>query len=552
MLKQLQVQNYALIDSLTLELQSNLTAITGETGAGKSILLGALGHILGQRADLKSLRDQSKKCIIEASFHVADYQLERFFEQHDLDYSTTTILRREILPSGKSRAFVNDTPVQLAQMKQLGEKLVDIHSQHQTLQLRNQAFQLEIIDAFAHTEKALSEYKRIYKQFKKQQKELNSKREELQQIAKDQDYFSFQLSEFEGLELENIDQDELEQELSQLSHVEEIKSALFEGTRLLDGEEFSAIDQVKQALQELTKIANFGEVYEGFAHRLETVKIELQDLAQSVEQAQEQLEHDPERIQYLSDLQNRMYTLQQKHLVKTVEELIDVKTSLASKVTSADHLEETIHQLEKSLADTQGKLREAAEKLSEKRQKSFKKFEKEVHDLLAQLGMPHAHLEVDRTERETDPTGIDSIEFLFTANKGSRAQPIGDVASGGELSRLMLCLKLILSKLKHLPTIIFDEIDTGVSGNIATKIADLMREMGKQMQVITITHLPQVAAKGVHHVKVFKQLEKDVTTTNLKPLNFDERIHEISVMLSGEEPTDAAKLNAKELLAQNA
>ena len=552
MLKQLQVQNYALIESLTLELDTALTAITGETGAGKSILLGALGHILGQRADLKSLRNTSEKCVIEAEFNVRSYELQSFFESNDLDYADSTILRREILPSGKSRAFVNDTPVQLQQMKQLGERLVDIHSQHQTLLLKEQFFQLELIDAYAKNHKEKSQYTEVFNRFKKIQRELEKKKQDRDRLIQDQAYFKFQLQEFDTIDLEEVDESELEQELSTLNHAEEIKSVLFDGTNRLNGEELSILSQLKQMLQNTQKIGSYGNKYANLFERLNSSKIELEDLALEFDQLQGEIEYDPARIQYLTDLQNKIYSLQQKHLVNTIEDLKAVQSDLEQKVDSVDHLDETISSLESQVKKQEEALAAAAKALSKKRVAVFESFQGEIKSLLDQLGMPHAGLEVHRSAQEPDPTGIDFIEFYFSANKGGRLLPIGNVASGGELSRLMLCLKLILSRLKKLPTLIFDEIDTGVSGNIAAKIADLMREMGEQMQVITITHLPQVAARGQHHVKVYKDSEKEQTTTHLTVLNENERVEELAKMLSGDEPSDAARLNAKELLAGNA
>lgn len=552
MLNQLYVQNYALIESLTLKLDTALTAITGETGAGKSILLGALGHILGQRADLKSLRNTAEKCVIEAEFNVSSYQLQSFFESNDLDYADLTLLRREILPSGKSRAFVNDTPVQLHQMKQLGERLVDIHSQHQTLLLKEQFFQLELIDAYSKSQKEKAHYLEVFEGFKKVQRELEKKKQDRDRLIQDQEYFKFQLQEFDAIDLEDVNESELEQELATLTHAEEIKSVLFDGSNRLNGEELSIITQLKQMLQDTQKISSYGNSYKNLFERLNSSKIELEDLALEIDQMQGEIEYDPARIQYLTDLQNKIYSLQQKHLVNNIDDLKAVKSDLEQKVDRVDHLDEEISSLENQVKQQEEVLDGVAKALSKKRTGVFKNFQSQIKSLLEQLGMPHASLEVQRSAQQPDPTGIDLIEFYFSANKGGRLLPIGSVASGGELSRLMLCLKLILSRLKKLPTIIFDEIDTGVSGNIAGKIADLMREMGEQMQVITITHLPQVAARGQHHVKVYKDSEKEQTTTHLTALNAEGRIEEIAKMLSGDEPSDAARLNAKELLAGNA
>lgn len=548
MLKHLYVKNFALIHQLDLNVGSGLTVITGETGAGKSILLGALNHILGQRADLKSLRDTSQKCVIEGEFEIEPYNLQTFFEEQDLDYSHQTILRREILPSGKSRAFINDSPVNLTQLKALGEQLVDIHSQHQTLLLQDEDFQLNILDYFSGNHSLLDDYQKAYKTYKKAQLTLNKRKEEQQKALADQDYYTFQLNELEELKLDELNQEELEEELNTLSHTEEIKTVLYKCTEALSGEQNGVHSTLNELLNDLRKISGYSETFASYAERMESVRIELEDLAAELEDKQSDLEHNPERIITLNDTVNKLNALQQKHLVNTVEALIAKREEFRGKVEDVASIDDQIHVLESEVEQLQEQVNALAQQLSEKRNSHCEALQKEVENLLHQLGMPHAVLAVDIKTVPMYGLGIDEVDFLFSANKGNAPKSLASVASGGELSRVMLSLKYLLSRLKKLPTIIFDEIDTGVSGGIAAKIATMMQEMAAEMQVLTITHLPQVAGKGVHHIKVYKEVSEETTETQLIHLSEQERVEELAKMLSGDQPTEAARSNARELL----
>jgi DNA repair protein RecN (Recombination protein N) len=549
MLKHLSVQNYALIDKLEVELTDGLTIITGETGAGKSILLGALGLIAGSRADTQSLQDKTKKCIIEAAFSIKEYKLKDFFKDNELDYEAISTIRREINPEGKSRAFINDTPVTLNQLKELGERLIDIHSQHQTLFLNGADFQLSVVDAFAKHEDVLTEYKSEFKNYKSLEKQLNELIERESQAKKDLDYFQFQFNELEDANLKVGEQVEMEQELETLNNAEDIKLNLSKAAFSLAGGEqnlLSSFNEIKAILNSLSKFKP--EIAE-LNTRINSAYIELKDISNELESLEQEIVYDPKRIELLNEKLDAIYRLQQKHQVKTIDELIAIKEELSNKLLDFSSLETEIQKTKSALEQSTKALTAKSKTLSDNRKKVIPKIEKEIATLLSALSMPNAQLKINQTALESfGTTGIDKISFLFSANKGSDFKELNKVASGGELSRLMLSIKSLIAELTALPTIIFDEIDTGVSGDVADKVGSIMNTMSDKMQVITITHLPQIASKGASHLFVYKEDKNNKTYSNIKKLNNEERIQEIAKMLSTGSPTAAAISNAKELL----
>ena len=549
MLKHLSVQNYALIDKLEVELTDGLTIITGETGAGKSILLGALGLIAGSRADTQSLQDKTKKCIIEAAFNIKEYKLKDFFKDNELDYEAVSTIRREINPEGKSRAFINDTPVTLNQLKELGERLIDIHSQHQTLSLNGADFQLSVVDAFAKHEDVLTEYKSEFKNYKSLEKQLNELIERESQAKKDLDYFQFQFNELEDTNLKVGEQVEMEQELETLNNAEDIKLNLSKAAFSLAGGEqnlLSSFNEIKAILNSLSKFKP--EIAE-LNTRINSAYIELKDISNELESLEQEIVYDPKRIELLNEKLDSIYRLQQKHQVKTIEELIAIKEELSNKLLDFSSLETEIQKTKAALGQSTKTLTSKSKTLSDNRKKVIPKIEKEIANLLSALSMPNAQLKINQTALEQfGTTGMDKISFLFSANKGSDFKELNKVASGGELSRLMLSIKSLIAQLTALPTIIFDEIDTGVSGDVADKVGSIMNTMSDIMQVITITHLPQIASKGESHLFVYKEDKNNKTYSNIKKLNSEERIQEIAKMLSTGSPTAAAISNAKELL----
>ncbi|HEX8516515.1 MAG TPA: DNA repair protein RecN [Bacteroidia bacterium] len=551
MLKHLSVQNYALIDKLDVELTKGLTIITGETGAGKSILLGALGLIAGSRADTQSLQDKTKKCIIEASFNIREYALKDFFLAHELDHEEVTTIRREINPEGKSRAFINDTPVTLNQLKELGERLIDIHSQHQTLSLNGTDFQLSVVDAFAKHGTLLDEYYSDFNAFKSLEKQLKELAEKEAQAKKDLDYFQFQFNELEDAGLKSGEQPAMEQELETLNNAEGIKSDLNKAYDVLGGGEQNLISSLSEVKALLNGMAKFKPELADLSVRLNSTYIELKDISNELESLEREVVYDPKQIEILSDKLDAIYRLQQKHQVKTVEELIDLKEELSNKLLDFSSLELEIEKTKASLDKLTKALSLKAKAISENRKKSIPKIEKEIALLLASLSMPNAQLQISHSLTESfSATGIDKISFLFSANKGSDFKELNKVASGGELSRLMLSIKSLIADLTALPTIIFDEIDTGVSGDVADKVGIIMNRMSSKMQVITITHLPQIASKGNSHLFVYKEDKNNKTYSNIRKLNTEERIQEVAKMLSTGTPSAAAINNAKELLKQ--
>ncbi|MGM0551571.1 MAG: DNA repair protein RecN [Bacteroidota bacterium] len=550
MLTHLSIQNYALIERLEIDFAQGLTTITGETGAGKSILLGALGLVLGQRADVSVLSDKERKCIVEADFDVSKYQLQSFFDTHDLEYDKHTIIRREILSSGKSRAFLNDSPVTLTVLKLLANTLIDIHSQHEHLLLGSDDFQLEVVDIVAETHNELASYKTVYATYKDLQARLRQLREIAGKAKADADYNRFQWEQLEKAKLQEGELQELETELETLAHTEEIKQQLALASTLLDGDQLSLVQQVKEGAQALHKIEGYFRPAAELFERLESAHIELQDIAGEIEQHAETLEHDPERLTFVRERVDLYYSLMQKHGAQDIRTLIEMRDRFHEAAESAENIDEQIGSLEKDLAETRAQLKKAGNELTTKRKKSFKPISEHLSATLQQLGMPNGRIEVKPGLRDDfGPKGQDVVQFVFSANRHVPLEPLSKVASGGEMSRVMLSLKAMIAKKAALPTIIFDEIDAGTSGEIANKIGLIIQQMGQHMQVLNITHLPQIASKGQQHVKVYKTEGEERTATQLKVLTKQERLHEIAQMLSGDPPTDAAYENARELLA---
>jgi DNA repair protein RecN (Recombination protein N) len=549
LLTSLSIHNYALINQLSIDLSSGLSIITGETGAGKSILLGALGLVLGNRADLSSLKDTSKKCIVEAKVAIANYNLKEFFEKVDLDYEDTTILRREILPSGKSRAFVNDTPVTLSVLNELRSKLIDVHSQHQTMQLSDASFQFTVLDALAKNAKKVASYKRGVYQLHQLKKEVENLESNQREINLQYDYNSHLFKELEDANLQVDEQNNLEEKLEKLNNIEEIKLNLAEALDLSVNEEVGIQNLLNTLENRLSKIASFSKEYQDVSERITSVKIELDDIVSELETANENVEFNPNEAEEINDRLQLLYNLQKKHAVNSNQELVNVLEDLSDKVRQVESADEVINQKKKEIEDVSEKLDQIALKITDTRKKVIPNLKKELELLLSDLGMENARFSINiKPTFKYFSNGKDELEFLFSANKGGNFGELKKVASGGELSRIMLAVKKVLSENTQLPTIIFDEIDTGVSGEVSNKIAAIMQEMSKHMQVISITHLPQVAAKGDNHYKVYKEEIKSVTTTNLRLLSADERIVEIAEMLSGKEISETAITHAKELL----
>ena len=551
MLQSIHIQNYALIESLDINFHPGFSVITGETGAGKSIILGAIGLLVGQRADIKAIKTGANKCIVEARFHIASYELESFFEEHDLEYEEgECILRRELYASGKSRAFINDTPASLAQMKELGEKLIDVHSQHQNLLLNHEDFQLSVLDILAHDEKELQVYKETYSAFKKVSKELSDIQQQAEKNRQDEDYIRFQVEQLEEANLQAGEQETLEQEAETLTHAEEIQSSLYKVDQLMASDEMTLLSVTKDCMQTLQGISRVYAPAQEWIERLNSCYIELKDLAHEIANASEEVEFNPTRLDYVNERLNLIYTLQQKHRVSTVEELIDIAEDYRSKLDAITSYDDRIEELKKQKETIYNKVLEQASVLTTRRLGAAKEIEKQMQAYLVPLGMPNVRFAVElETKKEPDIKGMDSVNFLFSANKNGMLQQVASIASGGEIARVMLSLKAMIAGAVKLPTIIFDEIDTGVSGSIAEKMALIMQEMGQaDRQVISITHLPQIAAKGANHYKVYKEDTETGTNSHIRQLNQEERIHEIANMLSGATLTEAALNNAKALL----
>ena len=549
MLLRLHIQNYALIDQLTVDFNEGFSTLTGETGAGKSILLGALALALGNRADTSAIGDAEKKCVVEATFNVKPYRLESVFADLDLDYQDETIVRRELLPNGKSRAFVNDTPVNVNNLKTLGQYLIDIHSQHENLELNNNQFQLRVVDAAAKNADLLNDYAETYRNYRKQQTELETLRDEARRLSADYDYNQFQYNQLAEFAPEKINQQEMEDEFQTLSNVVEIQQNLNAAVYLLQDGEQNLLSQLSQLRQTVQQVKRYFPKAADYLQRLESVIIEMKDFAQEMEHDAQQLENQPERLEFLRSKLDQLYGLLQKHQVADVEGLVRIKNELEGKLGKSGNYELRIEQAEKLLAETTERLKGLASQLTERRTKMLEPLSREICSHLTGLGMPNAQLRIDISESsQFTPTGCDCINFMFTANRNRELQNISKIASGGEISRLMLSIKAILSASVALPTIIFDEIDTGVSGDIAHKMAELMSQMAEHMQVITITHLPQIAAKGDVQYRVVKRDVNGTTQTFVEQLSDGERVDEVARMLSGKDITNEARENAKSLL----
>lgn len=550
MLRLLYIQNYALIEKLDISFGAGFSVITGETGAGKSIILGAIGLLLGQRAEVKAIRQGASKCVIEARFDISAYGMEPFFEENELEYEEECILRREVYASGKSRAFINDTPASLVQMKELGEQLIDVHSQHQNLLLNKEGFQLNVLDILSHNDEQLSVYQSLYREWKQTQQDLADLIARAEQNKADEDYIRFQLEQLEEANLSAGEQEELEQETDTLSHAEEIKAGLFRVGQLLTSDEGGLLAGLKESLNTMLGLQKVYSPATELAERLESTYIELKDVSQEVSSQEEDVEFNPERLEEVNDRLNLIYTLQQKHRVTTVEELLALTEEYAAKLAAITSYDERIGELT-TLCDTlYNKVKKQAAVLTKARTGAAREVEKQMASRLVPLGMPNVRFQVEMGMRkEPGVHGEDTVNFLFSANKNGALQSISSVASGGEIARVMLSIKAMIAGAVKLPTIVFDEIDTGVSGEIADRMADIMQEMGEQdRQVISITHLPQIAARGCAHYKVYKQDNETETNSHIRSLADEERVEEIAHMLSGATLTEAALNNAKALL----
>ncbi|MHC5310768.1 DNA repair protein RecN [Myroides sp. LJL116] len=549
MLTLLTIKNFALIDALEIEFSNGFSIITGETGAGKSILLGALGLLQGKRADLGSLKDKQEKCIIEGHFCVKGYRLENLFEMLELDYEELTIIRREILPSGKSRAFVNDSPVNLNDLQELSRVLIDIHSQAQTGELQEQAYQIHILDAVANNESVLLEYQDQLKKYKKLNKTLSSLEQQREDLLKEQDYNSFLLQELEQAELSHLDQEALEEQLQSLTNVELVLENLGHSIRIVEQEQLGILPNLKDLKSAMGKIRGVSKAYQDIWDRIDSVEIELSDICNELEQASFGVAQDPEQLDLINSKLQLLYTLQKKHQVNTVEELIHIEKELSSKAFLASDLEADIEQTKIKVGQLEASLEELSNELTTKRKQAVPVLEEQILEILTLVGMPNSSFRFEfHASDQFLFNGKDHIQLLFSANKGMDYGLLKKVASGGEMSRIMLAIKATLARYSSLPTIIFDEIDTGVSGEIADKMGHIMFSMSKHMQVFSITHLPQIAAKGNQHYKVFKTSDSTTTTSSIIALGPKERITEIATMLSGKDITSSALEHARELL----
>ncbi|MCX2719382.1 DNA repair protein RecN [Lentiprolixibacter aurantiacus] len=549
MLKQLSIKNYALIDDLNVKFSHGFTTITGETGAGKSIFLGGLSLVLGKRADRSTLRDQDNKCIIEAEFEIGSYNLREFFANQELDYDDHSILRREILPSGKSRAFINDTPVTLDVLSALGGQLIDIHSQHQTLKLTEADFQMKVVDALANNRAVLHDFREKLAEYRDGEKQLQALIDRQQQALKDYDYHSFLLKEIEEAKLEGVNQEDLEAEHEQLTHVEEILEQLSQASQTLQDEQMGLLSTLGQLKQICNKLSPFGQHFQTIADRINSVYIELDDLAAEIEQQQESQVVDPARLEKVGATLQSLYTLQKKHAVATVEELLQIKQELEDKVLDTNNLDSQIGEMRLTLDNLRRQLEEMSLSMREQRTRVIPNLVSELESMLKPLGMPNARFKVSLQELpDFASNGKDSLIMDFSANMGSGFEPLKKVASGGELSRIMLVIKAVLARYENLPTMMFDEIDTGVSGEVSNRMGDIMTQMSRRMQVFSITHLPQVASKGDQHFKVFKEDKEGVTHTRMKQLQPEERIVELAEMLGGKSLSESALAHARQLL----
>ncbi|MCV9929120.1 DNA repair protein RecN [Flavobacterium sp. LS1R49] len=549
MITSLSIKNYALIEKLSIDFSKGFSIITGETGAGKSIILGALGLVLGKRADLTSLKNKEEKCVIEAHFKISKYNLNAFFEANDLDYEDDTIIRREILPSGKSRAFINDSPVNLQELQELGVYLIDIHSQQQTQELSDENVQFQIIDAIAANQEVIVDYQNVLKKYKSDKAKLNSLLKKQSESAKEQEYNTFLLNELVTAQLKSGQQEELEEEFEKLNNVEIIKEAIDKSLAIANEEQFGVLQNLNEIKASLHKIAPFSPEYQNLSERITSLVIEFDDVSGELQKASEKLLNDPALLDFISQKLQVIYNLQKKHQVLTVDDLIEIQTKLENSVLELGNIEEEIAKLTTSIDQKSTDLDVFANKIHENRIEAIPLLSAKLIAILETLGMPNVRFKMDVNEGEAYfQNGKDELQFLFSANKGTDFGLLKKVASGGEMSRIMLAVKAILAQYSKLPTLIFDEIDTGVSGEIAIRMGEIMKEMSEQMQVLAITHLPQIAAKGESHFKVFKSTVDDDTQSELKLLSQEERVMEIAQMLSGAVVSDSALNHAKALL----
>jgi len=549
MLQKLLIKNYALIQELNINPSSNLNTITGETGAGKSIMLGAVGLLLGKRADTKVLYSSDSKCVVEGIFNIAEYKLNSFFETEDLDYDDECVVRREISASGKSRAFINDTPVTLDILKNLGNNLMDVHSQHETLLIGDQDFQLKIIDAYAGTLETLKNYQSSYSAYTKAKKKLQVFKESASQMQQEKDFNQFLFDELDKAQLKPHEQKDLEEQLEILENGELIKLKLSEAYQLIDGQEFAAVRNLHQATESLKAIHSFGKEFQELSERINSSFIEIQDIAKELEVTTNEFEHQPEELQQKQERLSLIYSLQQKHQVDSIESLIKIKTELEEKLLAVEDAEGSEVKLQKTLDEAYSEMNKKAKEISKQRVQYFEKLENELRALLSGLGMEDAVVKIENREKPHDKSGIDDIKILFSANKGIAPQNLKNVASGGEFSRLMFAIKYIMADKIAMPTILFDEIDTGISGEVAIKMVNMMQKMAKNHQVITISHLPQIAAKGDQHYFVYKDNSAEKSVSKIKLLDKEERSLEIAKMIGGENPSNSAIQSAKELLS---
>ncbi len=549
MLRSLSISNYALIAEATIAFDAGFSVITGETGAGKSILLGALGLITGKRADSSSAGDATQKCIVEGVFDIEAYQLRSFFKTHDLDYEPDTIVRREILPSGKSRAFINDTPVNLSQLQTLGNRLIDIHSQHKTMDVVGSAYQFEVLDTCANANDLLQEYATSYNALQDAQERLqllNAKKEKAQLEF---DYQQFLYNELEDAALKDGEFEQLEEDLKSLNHAEEIAAQLLQSQIGLSQEDRGVLDQLREVLSQIQRIAPYAEVYTSLSQRIESAHIELDDIASEIDQLASQVISDPSALAQMNERAQLLYNLMQKHKVSHSNELLDVQSRLEQELAAVSNVDDAIAQTKKDIASAKAKSLTLASQLHKKRKQAIAPLEKEITGLLKELGMQHARFVINLSDTAMlHHNGSDRLEFLFSANEGMEVRPLSKGASGGELSRVMLAVKSVLSTHKKLPSLVFDEIDTGVSGAVAVRMAEILKKMGEHLQLVSITHLPQIAAQGSAHFKVYKKTAAGKTTTYINRLIQQQRVEEIAAMLGGAQKSEAALAHARNLL----
>ena len=550
MLKHLYIKNFTLIDELDIDLYKGFSVMTGETGAGKSIILGAIGLLLGQRADIKAIKQGAEKCVIEAQFDLSRYDMEDFFTENDIEYDAEeTIIRRELTSAGKSRAFINDTPVQLSMLKELGERLVDVHSQHQNLLLNKQDFQMNVVDIIADDAKQLALYQNVYNEYHVALKQLETLRDDIERNRQNLDFLQFQCDELVGANLQEGEQEELEQQSDTMAHSEDIKSALYTADNALSAEGTGIVESLRSSLSALRSIERVLPSAAEYVQRIDSTYIELKDLAQDISSQLERIDFDPAEFDAINNRLDRLYDLQKKYHVESVGELIEKRDELKRQLSNIENSDEALAELETRCQQLKNEAQKQADALTKLRSKAAHQVEKELQTRLVPLGMPNVRFSIEMTKTDLGPSGQDKVAFLFSANTSTPLQPVSQVASGGEIARVMLSLKAMISGAVKLPTIIFDEIDTGVSGKIAEQMAQIMQEMGRNdRQVISITHLPQIAALGAVHYKVEKEETAQGTTSRMRQLTSDERITEIAQMLSGSDISDAAIQNAKQLL----